>query len=1199
MNRRTLPPFLVCGFLLTRMAFAAAGADAKKYDFPVYKNRPIGRQLAGAHAPATTPALTPDEAQKKFTLPEGFEIRLFASEPEVVNPVAMTWDDRGRLWVLELYEYPLGAKAGEKPRDRIKILEDTDADGHADTVKVFADGLNLATGLLLGYGGVFVGQAPHFLFLRDTDGDARADTREPLLTGFGLEDRHELLNGFTWGPDGYLYMTHGVFTHSKVKDPDQPRGEPVVLTAGVARFHPRTKKFEVFAEGTSNPWGVDFDRFGNAFVSACVIEHLFHLVPGGIYDRQAGQAPHPYAYELLHAINDHKHHMAAYSGVHVYQGDLFPSENLGTILQGNLHDNSIHQDMLKPNGSSFTASKWRDLVRANDGWFLPVSIQVGPDGAVWIMDWYDRYPCYQNANADPEGVDREHGRIWRVVYVGNQKGRPVPSRPRPDMNLARLSSEELVPLLAHPNAWHRRTAQRLISERRDLPNSNTLHQETTLHKMMKDGPTLAARLAAFWTLHTSGALDEEWVDKAVEDREPALRAWAARLIGERGFWVHGTFERLEKLARDPDPTVRLAVAVAARQFVSGALTVNTPPAVPIREAFTGGILSSLWFSSFDAKDPVIPFMYWMALEPIIAFDPVHALGFYQEDGATKAMPLAGILLTKIMRRVCDLRDEAVLTRALLAFEKIPAQATPTLLAGLRGLIEGQRGNALVPNPEAVGVISRLAKSTDGELAKAAQQVAAQWGDASALKATLTRALDTTAPEADRSRAIQTARKSKSDSTRDAMLQLVARQDSERVQIEALGALSEIGGDSTGYAILDRWKQLAPAARRAAADALNSRGQWRGALFGGLEGGAIQTGDLSTSLIRSLVNHREEAVRQRALKVIGRYRDTDADKLKLIAEKRKVVLSGEPDLTAGHEVALKTCLTCHKLHGEGAEVGPDLTGVGRSSLDTLLANVIDPNQIIGAGYENVEVETKDGRTVSGRLMENTDTRVRLLAQGPKEEVVAKSDIASLRVSEVSVMPEGLEQMPDADFRNLIWYILNPPQDNRPLTPEVRKQLIGEDKPSASVPPPTDKESVALWNPEWRVICPDFEGAPAKLADYAGRKNVLMTHPFDAQRGAVLERIIELPAGQRATLSFFVAAHAQGDWELRVLANDQLLKKQLIDKSADRWRQITVDLTPFAGKKVVLRLENGANNWSWEFGYWADVELKIGEQLQAGK
>jgi putative membrane-bound dehydrogenase-like protein len=997
-----------------------------------------GRQLTGVYSPAPTPVLKPADAEKKFSVPEGFEVRIFASEPDVINPVGMSWDERGRLWVAELYEYPLGAKEGAKPRDRIKILEDTDADGRADKVTVFADGFNLLTGILVGNGGVYVGQAPDFLFLQDTNGDDKADTRTVLKTGFGLHDRHELLNGFAWGPDGWLYMTHGVFTYSKVKDPNDPNDDGVRVDAAVGRYHPRTKKFEVFADGTSNPWGVDFDRAGNAFVSACVIDHLFHVTPGGLYVRQGGTPPNPYAYQLLPSIVDHKHFRAAYAGVQVYQGNMYPEKYRGTIMMGNIHQSAINHDTLSPVGSSFLAKTNRDFLVANDGWFRPVSTQVGPDGALWVMDWYDKYPCYQNANADPEGVDREHGRIWRVVYTGDKRAAKVPSRPSADMNLKRLSTPDLVKLLGHDNVWQRRVAQRVLSERRDAA------ARPALVELLADGQTLEARLSALWTLHGAELLEEGLLNNLSGDKEPALRMWVARLTGERREPNDQSFERLKKLSTDADPSVRLAVATACRQYASGSLTVNTPVPSEVAKFKAGSILEGVVRRSADAKDPLIPFIVWMASEPRLGENPTFALRWLLEN-AEDTMPLSGQLATKTMRRICDMRSVEQMNAVLEFLGKLTSQQGALAAAVLEGLIQGNKG-AKPPSVPAGPVLARL--NFTPQITERAQRLGALWGDAEATERLLARLNDPNAPDAEKIRAIQSARELKTTPARDALVRAFSNADREPLLMELIRALGEVGGDDVADHVLQRWPAFSPPARRVAAEVLVSRTPWATALLKAVEQKKVASSDISAGAVRSLSQSSSAAIRERAANLIGRYRATDSDKLKLIADKRKIVLAGTPDLESGREVARKTCFVCHKLHGEGADVGPDLTGVGRSTLDMLLANIIDPNQIVGKGYENVEIETKDGRTVSGRVVEETDSRVKLLASGPKEETIARSEIANLRISELSVMPEGLEQMPDADFRNMIWYILNPPQDNRPLTPALRKELLGEERVSSA-------------------------------------------------------------------------------------------------------------------------------------------------------
>jgi len=1112
-----LSAFTVTSFLSV-CALSAAERSGKVYDFPIYKNNPPGKQLSGAYAPADTPPMTPEETQKKFKVPTGFEVRLFASEPEVVNPVAMTWDERGRLWVLELYEYPKGAPKGQKGRDRIKILEDTDADGKADKVTVFADGYSLATGLALGNGGVYLGVAPDFLFLEDTNRDDKADKTTVLKTGFGLEDRHELLNGFAWGPDGWLYMTHGVFTHSKVRDPNDPDGFGVTVDAALARYHPRTKQFEVFADGTSNPWGVDWNERGDAFVSACVIHHLFHMAPGGLYNRQGGTWPNPYGYvqdlptKGLPAIVDWRHYRAAHSGICIYQADQWPAEWRGLVFVGNIHQSAINCDRLTPVGATYRAEKeskllgpskgeWEvgagNFLVCDDHWFRPVSVQTGPDGALWIADWSDKYPCYQNAQADPEGVDRELGRIWRVVWVGDKPGRPVPSRPEQKMNLASASSADLMRLLNHSNSWQQRQSQRLLTERLPAKDAVAIESLTGLFGsrflQMKQPPSLSARLAALGVLSSvTKSNDPLWMrvdavlDEAAGDQNPTIRAWSARFTGERAVPSVAARRRLLTLAGDDDVAVRAAAAIAERQFASGSLTADMPPSEP-RDAGGGAGIFELFFANPSLEgDFYYPHIVWMAMEPRVAADPQP---FFPLLSANENS-LSAYCLRRVMRRICDLTDaiarEKHLNAAMGFLGGIASKNTPAD-AALDALIDAFTSKGAPPTIRLEPIIAKL--SANPALADKARHLATLLGDTAASRALIAKINDAKASVEDRLKGIQAARETRDGSAKDELLKLLAapltpalsprrgeggakpresntlspsegeragvrgpseaRDNRQQLYAESIRALSAFDGDEIAYDIVDAWKKLTLPTRRVAAEALVTRSRWSRALLAGVDNKIVEPQDISATARRALARSSDSTVADHANRVLGRYRATGEDKLKLIAEKRKVVLAAQPDLKAGHEVALRACLVCHKLYGEGADVGPDLTGVGRSTLDALLHNVIDPNEVIGNGFESTEVELKDGRVLNGRIVEDSPTRLKLIASGPTEHFIARSDIAmangkpSIRTSELSLMPEGLEQMPDADFRNLIWYLLNPPEDNRPMTPQLWRELTGQE------------------------------------------------------------------------------------------------------------------------------------------------------------
>ena len=1188
---------------------------SRNLGFPIHTNNPPGKQLSGVYKAVDTPPLPPRETEKKFKVPKGFEVRLFASEPEVVNPVAMTWDDRGRLWVLELYEYPKGAPKGQPGRDRIKILEDTDADGRADKVTVFADGYSLATGLALGNEGVYLGAAPNLYFLKDTNGDDRADETTVLKTGFGLEDRHELLNGFAWGPDGWLYMTHGVFTHSKVKDPNNAEDDGVKMDAALARFDPATRRFEVFADGTSNPWGVDWNERGDAFVSACVIHHLFHMAPGGQYNRQGGTWPNPYGYvgdlttKGLPAIVDWRHFRAAHAGICVYQGDQWPAEWRGLVLLGNIHQSAINCDRLTAVGATYAATKETQLLGVDQGtwsvgagnflvcddhWFRPVSCQTGPDGALWVMDWSDKYPCYQNAQADPEGVDRELGRIWRVVWVGDQPGRAVATRRAKAMDLGESQSSALVEMLTKGNIWERRQTQRILRERFAASRSTMLNTENQLISLAgKNSAPLHARLAALWSLPAKAA--SPVIGGLADDREPVLRTWASRLIGEAQTQVR----LLDKLAKDKDPSVRAAAATAVRQMAAGNLTVDDKDLSPTRNPQDE--YKALLARHSVTGDFYYPHIVWMSMEPRVAQNPPQ---FFPVIGAHDNS-VSAYCVRRVMRRICDLTDSGARQRHLNAAMSWLAtlNSKPGLAeAGLDGLIEAFKSKGQPPTIPLEPIFARLTENP--KLADKARRLATLLGDTSATRSLIARMNDTTAGVAERLKGIQAAREAKDDVAKAELLKLLKYEKSNQTLLaEAVRSLAVFGGDEIGYAMTDVWKTFSVATRRAAADVLVTRSKWSRALMAALEQKIADPQDVSATARRALANSPDPTVVDLANRLLGKYRATGQDKLKLIAEKRSVTLAAQGDAQNGHEVARRACFVCHKLYGEGADVGPDLTGVGRSTVDALLHNIIDPNEVVGNGYGTTEVELKDGRSVSGRIVEDTPSRLRLVASGPMEHNIARSEIAevngkpSIRTSELSLMPEGLEQMPDKDFRDMVWYLLNPPGDNRPWTPALRRELFGDEnaglKKNAAAQPPLDMESVALWNPEWRVNCPPFEGTPAKVPEFHGRRNVLVTHPVNRTTPGALERTVKVPAGG-AVVRFAVAAHDEGDWELRVTAGSETIHRQIVDRTSPRWKQVVVDLKRFAGKEIVVRLENAANDWNYEFGYWAGLELDLRPQ-----
>ena len=552
----------------------------------------------------TTP---PEETAQMMKLPDGFSCKVFAAEPEIHQPIAFAVDDRGRVWVAENYSYPDWKPEG---KDRILILEDKDGDGKFDSKKTFYEGFNNISGIELGFGGVFVGSNPNFSFIADKNNDDQPDgPPEILLDGWGHEDMHEILNSFNWGPDGWLYGCQGIFTPSKVGKPGTPDAQRVPLNAAVWRWHPTRKVFEVFAHGTSNPWGVDFNDHGQAFITACVIPHLYHVVQGGLYQRQAGRHFNPHAYEDIKTIARHRHFAGgdwaagsrmgdnttdnaggghAHAGALIYLGTSWPASYRNTIFMNNIHGNRVNNDSLTPHGSSYVGDRRPDFMKSGDKWFRGLSLKAAPDGSVYVADWYDARACHQQ-----RPHDRTNGRIYKIVYR-DTKTEPV--------DLTRMESAALAKLQLEKNEWLVRYARRILQER-----GANAEVAKALAAMLSDSQLdMPQRLRALWALHAINGLDPALAMQQLRSNDEYLRAWTVQLLCEQGAPATQFLDRFAQMARtDSSPVVRLYLAAALQRM-------------PVDKRWP--ILIDLVVHPEDSLDANLPLMYWYAAEPCIVAD---------------------------------------------------------------------------------------------------------------------------------------------------------------------------------------------------------------------------------------------------------------------------------------------------------------------------------------------------------------------------------------------------------------------------------------------------------------------------------------------------------------------------------------------------------------------------------------------------
>ncbi len=983
---------------------------------------------------------TPEQAAKEMTLPPGFKATLFAGEPDVKQPIAFAIDHRGRLWVAEAYTYPIRAKEGEG-KDRILVFEDTDGDGKFNRRTVFMEGLNLVSGLEVGFGGVWVGAAPYLMFIPIQDGDEPKPAGKPqiLLDGWDYKrDTHETLNTFTWGPDGWLYGCHGVFCPSLVGKPGAPENERQWMDAGVWRYHPTKHIFEVFAEGTSNPWGVDFDERGQCWTEGCVIPHLYHMIQGGRYQRQGGEhfstsrdetarnEKHreqgsrkpifPYIYEDIKTVADHLHYAGdkgphagnarsgavggghAHAGLMVYQGDNWPEEYRGKIFMNNIHGARINMDIPERAGSGFVGHHGKDMINFNDKWSQILNLQSGPDGAVYLIDWYDKNECHHN---DPNGHDRSNGRIFKVSY-GEAKFEKVDLEKNPE--------QELIQLAIDKNDWAGRHARRILQERSST--DSTLGGKVA-KRMPAETPGYDPdqKLRWLWTLHSAGgAGDPQYL---LHRANQFVRAWEVQFLCEDKKVTTKVLKELSHLAReDKSPVVRLYLASAMQRL-------------PVEDRWD--VIEALSQHAEDANDHNIPLMVWYAAEPLVAKDTERALKLAENSKLPK-------LLNFTARRAGALNTPEAFAAIKKALLRAPDDSHRLdILSGLSTSLQGQRK---VAAPQGWSdVESKLGASQNTEVRSLVQSLSLTFGSAQAL-ASLRKTLMDASAEAGARRAAYDSLFAAKDEGLPPLLQQLLK-DSQ-LQGPAIRGLAAYDYAKTPAAILAVYPSLPAGPKRDALNALSSRAAFAVPLLAAIGDGKITKQDLTADLVQQLRNLKNPEVNDLLTKVWGVARESAADKLAEIGRFKKIYYAGGStpgDAVRGRVVFAKTCQQCHTLFGTGGKVGPDLTGSNRGDLDYILQNIVDPNAVIPNDYRSWNIDMKDDRVITGIVKEQNDRAV-VVVTANETLTLPRNEIAKMQQGQLSMMPEGLlTPLNEQEVRDLIYYLRQPGQVPLLATPET--------------------------------------------------------------------------------------------------------------------------------------------------------------------
>ncbi len=965
-----------------------------------------------------TEPLSPTEAVQHFKTPDDLSVQLVLGDPDIAQPLFMSWDERGRLWVMEYRQYPdiAGLKMvsrdtflrsvydkippappnQDKGADRISVHEDPDGDGVYDQHKVFVDELNLATSFAIGRGGVYVTNPPYLLFYPDENKDDIPDgDPEVLLEGFGIEDSHSVINSLRFGPDGWLYGAQGSTVTGMVKKPGSK--DPPVQSLGqlIWRYHPENHIYEIFAEGGGNTFGCEIDEKGRIFSGHNGGDTRgFHYVQGGYYRKgfgKHGPLSNPYSFGFFENIKHHSVARFTHNFI-IYEEHTLPQRFRGQLFGIEPLQGQVVLSNFKPYQSSFETEDIERVLTTDDPWFRPVDIKAGPDGDIYIADMYEQRIDHSSHYAGR--IDRTNGRIYKLTHKSGERQGVSPP-------ISSASADDLIKLLDHPSKWHRQAAVRLLGDRSvlRLSEAGAIVEQLTTELATTTGQSALERL---WALNACGGLTDEAAIKLLSHNDPFVRAWTVRLVCDPKSVSGSVADAIAQTAsKEPYIDVRKQMACSARRL---------PPELALP------IIRELLHFNEDAADIHQPLLIWWAIESQVGRTTIDdIMGKLLADPATWQRPLVAVhIAERLMKRyaLAGTRNDLLSAAALL--NSAPDKQSIDRL--LKGFEEAFQGRSLAGIPDEL--ISALAKSGGGSLALRFRQA-----QPDAVAEAVKTVRDTAAAPEVRRQLIEICGQIHTADLLPGLLELVKHEQNPSVLATTFTALqnydaAEIAGDVTvRFAGLSEEPQLAAEAL------LVSRTAWSKQLLDAIDAGTISRESISNSALRKMLMHGDDPINAAITKHWGEIATlSPAQAQAEIARLNTVLSAGSGNPRTGKQLFMQNCGRCHLLFDEGGRIGPDLTPFARTNLERMLISVVNPSLEIREGFENYVVVTVDGRVLNGFLADKDSQIVILRGVDGQNVIVKKDDIEDMHVIPQSVMPEGaLKLLTEQQIRDLFAYV----------------------------------------------------------------------------------------------------------------------------------------------------------------------------------